>query len=250
MPPNMPPQGMPVQKKSSPWIWILGGIAVFFCLIIVTCGVVGFMAMRAVRNVGFDPDLMKSNPGLAMAKMVTAMNPNLEKLSSDENKGTITVRDKTNGKIMTFRFDTAKKQMVITDSDGKQVSMSTSGEGKDTSLTIQSSDGTMKFGAAAGGAPAWVPVYPGSNPQGTLAAQTADGAQNAFTFKTSDAASKVITYYQDQLKSNGFTVTLTSTSEQGGMLTAEDTDKKRTIMIAVGSSGSETEGTVTATEKK
>ena len=251
MPPGLPPQGPGAPaKKTSPLVWILGGIAVLLCGGMLMCGVVGFLAVRAVKNAGFDPDLMKRNPGLAMAKMAAAVNPNLETVRTNEGTGTITMRDKTNGKIVTFRFDPDKKSMVVVGDDGKEVTFNASGDGKNGAVTVQSAEGTMRFGAAAGNtAPAWVPVYPGSSPQGTMATQTKEGSSNTFTFKTSDAAGKVLAYYQDQLKSAGFKINLASSADQGGMLQAEDTDKKRTIVVTVGSSGDGTEGSVMAVEK-
>ena len=251
MPPGMPPQGpgAPV-KKTSPLVWILGGLAVLMIGGMLMCGVVGFLAVRAVKNAGFDPDLMKRNPGLAMAKMVAAVNPNLQTVSTNERTGTITMRDKTNGKMITFKFDAEKKSMVVVGDDGQEVTFNASGDGKNGAVTVQSSEGTMRFGAAAGNtAPAWVPVYPGSSPQGTMATQTKDGNSNTFTFKTSDGAGQVLTYYQDQLKSAGFKMNLVTTGDQGGMVQAEDSDKRRTIIVTVGTSAEGTQASVMAVEK-
>src|SRR5271155_4991551 len=84
MPPNMPPQQPPQANKTSPLVWILGGIAVLFFGGMITCGVVGFMATRVLKNAGFDSDEMKRNPGIAMAKMVAALNKDLEIVSSND----------------------------------------------------------------------------------------------------------------------------------------------------------------------
>ena len=64
----------------------------------ITCGIVGYMAMRVVKNAGFDPELMKRNPAIAMVKMATALNKDLELVSSNERTGTVTMRDKRTGK--------------------------------------------------------------------------------------------------------------------------------------------------------
>jgi hypothetical protein len=250
-PPGFPPPNPgPPAKKSNPLVWILGGIAVLLFGGMLTCGIVGFLAVRAVKNAGFDPDLMKRNPGLAMAKMAAAVNPDLETVRTNERTGTITMREKSTGKIVTFKFDTEKKSLVVVGDDGKEVTFSASGDGKDGAVTVQSSEGTLKLGAAAGNnAPSWVPVYPGSSPEGTMSTQSKEGNSNTFTFKTNDAASKVIAYYQDQLKSAGFTVNLVSSGDQGGMVQAEDSAKKRTIIVTVGSSAEGTQTSVMAIEK-
>lgn len=244
-----PPQGLPAApKKTSVWVWILGGLAIFFCLIIVTCGVAAYMGMRMIKQAGFDSELMKTNPGLAMAKMVTAMNKDYETVSTNDRAGTITVREKSTGKVMTMKFDPATKQMVVTTDDGKQAKVTIDNNG----VSATSSDGTsMKYGAATGNdVPSWVPVYPGSKPQGTMSSTSAEGSQNTFTFKSTDPATKIITFYSDQLKAAGFVINMTTTTGEGGMVQATDDAKKHTISVIVGSSTDGTETAITAIEKK
>jgi len=188
---------------------------------------------------------------LAMAKIAAAMNPDLETVSTDDSAGTIVMREKSTGKSVTMRFDPDKKSLVVVGDDGKEVTFAAHGDDKNGSFEVKTSDGTLKFGAAAGNsAPAWAPVYPGSTPQGTMSSQTADGKQNTFTFKTKDGASKVLSYYQDQLKGENFNIGLMSSSDSGGMLQAEDQSKQRNIVITAGTSGDGTEGSVTTIEKK
>ncbi len=252
MPPNTPPGQPQIPKKTSPWVWILGGIAIFFFAIMLTCGVVGYLGMRMIKNAGFDSELMKNNPGLAMAKMATAMNRNLEVVSTNDRTGTIVVRDKTTGKVTTMKFDPETKRMVITGDDGKQSSVTINGSGATSGVSVQSADGsTVRYGNAAGNnVPSWVPAYPGWAPQSTVSATTADGSQNTFGFKSTDPASKIINFYSDQLKAAGFTINMTTTTEQGGLVQASDEGKKRTISVIVGTNTDGTETSITAIEKK
>ena len=152
--------------------------------------------------------------------MAAALNQDVDVLSTDDRSGTITVRDKKTGRTTTLRFDAEKKQMVVIDGEGKQSTVSITGEGDSTSVNFQSADGTAKFSAGGDNQmPAWVPVYPGSTPQGTFSASNVSGSnpsgsnqgtkQSVFGFKTTDAPSKVMEYYQNQLKSSGFNVTQT-----------------------------------------
>ncbi|SRR5579883_252964 len=249
-PPPMPQSPGAPAKKTNPLVWILGGVAVVMCGIMLTCGVVAYIGLRAVKNAGFDPDLMQRNPGLAMAKMVAALHPGAEVVSTNERTGKITIRDKSSGKLMTFKFDPDKKTLVVAGDDGKEVKISASGDASTGSLTMETPDGTMKYGTGASKAPSWVPVYPGSSPAGTFSAESKDGAQNSFTFKTKDPASKVIAFYQDELKAGGFTVTQMTASDQGGLVTGETADKRRTVTVTVGSSADGAEGSVIAVEKK
>lgn len=233
VPPSMPQSDVPPQpaaKKTSPLVWILAGIGIIVVLATITCGVGAFFIGRAVKNAGFDSGLMKKNPGLAMTKMVTAMNPDLTVVSTNDSAGTVTVREKSTGKTVTYKFDPDKKSLVIIGSDGAEMKIGS--------------------GAAATPMPAWAPVYPGSSPEGSYSVQSSEGNSGTFTFKTPDAASKVTSYYQDQLRAAGFNVTLVSSGDQGGMLSAEDADKKRTIIVTAGASNGTTTGSVTVNEKK
>jgi hypothetical protein len=247
-PPNMQPQGQPpVVKKTSVWVWILGGIAIFLFAITLACGLVAYMGMRMIKSAGFDSELMKRNPGLAMAKMATSVNPDYEIVKSNDREGTIVVREKSTGKLVTMKFDPDTKRMVITTDDGKQSALSIDNNG----FTAQSPDGTVKFGgAAAGSAPAWVPAYPGSSPQNTMSSTTPEGSQNTFTFKSKDSASTILTFYSDQLKAAGFNINMTTNTDQGGLVQASDEAKKRTVNVIVGTSADGTETAVTAIEKK
>ena len=226
-------------------------VGIVIVLGIAAVGVGSYFIIQGVKHAGFDSALMKNNPGLAMAKMAAAFNPDLETVSTNDTAGTIVMREKSTGKTVTMRFDPDKKTMVVVGDDGKEVKLSASGDSKSGGVEVQTADGTLKFGAAAGNtAPAWVPVYPGSTPQGTMSSQTNDGKQNTFTFKTKDAAGKVLSYYQDELKSANFTIGLMSSSDAGGMLQAADQNKERTIVITAGTSGDGTEGSITTLEKK
>jgi hypothetical protein len=256
-PPPIPPQfpqAAPPAKKSNVLLWVLLGIGGLVLVVVLAIGAGSFLLYRTVKKAGFDPDLMRSNPGLAMAKMATAFNPDAEVVSTNDRTGTVVIREKSTGKITTMKFDPDKKSLVMVGDDGNEVRINASGASGDSkggSVEVQGQDGSIKFGAASGNAtPAWLPVYPGSAPQGTLSTQTPDGSQSTYAFKTGDAPAKVISYFQDQLKSAGFAVTLVSSGEQGGMVQGEDSVKKRHVLITAGASNEGTTGSITAIEKK
>lgn len=245
VPPGLPAQ--PPAKKTSPLIWILGGIAVLLFGGMLMCGAVGFFGLHMLKNAGFDSQLMKSNPGLAIAKMVAATNPNLELVSSDDSAGTVTMRDRKTGQTVTYRFDKDRQKLEIVGGNGEHVTIN--GQGNQGSVTVESKDGTIKYGAGADAGPSWAPVYPGSATQATVSSDAKDGKTHQFTFKSTDSPGKVMQYYQDHLKAAGFTVSLVSGGDQGGMVSGEDSSKKRTVIVAVGASNGGADGTVTAVEK-
>jgi hypothetical protein len=249
-PQSQPP--LPPAKKPNILIWILGGIVVLMLGVTVMCGLGGYFLMRKAKQAGFDSSLLKSNPAYAAAKMAVTMNPDLESVTSDDDSGTITVREKKTGKVMNFKFDPDKKTMVITGEDGKETKFTANTDGDKGSLVVQGADGaTVKIGATGSNdMPSWIPVYPGSSPKGTFSSQTKEGNQATYSFNTSDAPAKVMAYYQDQLKAGGFAISMATTTPQGGIVMAEDSGKIHTVMLTVGTSSDGTSVSVTSVEKK
>ena len=244
--PQTPGDAPPAPQKSSGaklLLWIVGIIVGLILISFGSCAVLGFYAMHKMKQAGFNSDLMKKNPALASAKMAVTLNPDTEIVSSDDNAGTIVVRDKKTGKVVTMKFDPQKKAMVITDENGKTTSLTTTGEGPAAGMEMKSAEGTVKIGTNADKAPEWVPVYPGSSPQSTFSSSNGGEQTGSYTFTTADAADKVISFYGDFLKSGGFAVSnMTSSSEGkvGGMVSGEDKASKRTVVVSI---GSETDGT-------
>ena len=242
---------LPPGKKSNILIWILGGIVALMIGVTAMCGLAGYFIMHKAKQAGFDSGLLTTNPAYAAAKMAATMNRDVDTVSTDDSSGTITVRDKKTGKTTTLKFDPDKKTMVVTDENGKEATVRVNTDGDKGSVEVQSADGNMKFGASASGQmPGWMPVYPGSSPTGTFSTQTKEGSQSSFTFKTQDAAAKVMSYYQDQLKSSGFSINMATNTPQGGMVMAEDSGKTHSLMITASSSNDGTDVSLTAIEKK
>jgi hypothetical protein len=116
--PQTPGGAAPAAPKSSGakiLLWVVGIVVGLILICFASCAVIGFYAMHRMKQAGFNSDLMKTNPGLAGAKMAVTMNPDTEIISSDDKAGTIVVRDKKTGKVVTMKFDQQKKTMVITD---------------------------------------------------------------------------------------------------------------------------------------
>jgi len=256
VPPGVPPAAAPAPQKSSGakvLLWILGIVLGLILIGFGSCAVIGFYAMHKIKQAGFDSELAKKNPALAAAKMAVTMSPDVEVVSSDDNAGTITVRDKKTGKTTTMKFDPQKKSMVITDDKGQTMSMTTTGEGANAGLEMKSSEGTVKIGANSDKAPAWVPAYPGSSPQNTFSANSNGEQTGSYTFTTSDTAEKVISFYGDALKSGGFAVSNMTTNSQGktgGMVSGEDKANKRNVVVTIGTENDGTHVNVTFSVKQ
>jgi hypothetical protein len=238
-PPQIPQAAAPAPaaaKKTSPLIWVLvgcGGLVLLAAIIMLVAGV--FVA----KKVGSYAKDAEKNPAMAAAKLIVAMNPELETVSTDDSAGTITIRNKKTGEVITVDLDDVKKGKIrFKNEKGESAEISASGEGETGKIEVKSDKGTMTFGAGGSAeAPDWVPAYPGSQPEGMYSAKGAQGTTAAFTFDTEDAPEKVIAFYEEKLKDAGFEVT-TSTFKKGatlsgGLINAVAEAEKRQVHVTV-----------------
>ena len=251
--PSVPPGApySPPAKNGSALKWILIGVGGFFVVVIIGILAVTLFVVQKAKQAGLDTELIKRSPGLAIAKMAVATNPNVEMVSANEGRQEITVRDKQTGKIMTMSFEDAKNGKFVFRQDGKEATITTNSS--NGTVEVKSSEGTFKLGGSAK-LPAWVPDYPGSDPQGAFSAQGQDGDSGSFTFKTKDSPQKVARFYQDQFQSAGLKITTNVTGQDGnastGVLTAEDASNHHTLAVIIGPDDGQTAVNVTYTKKQ
>ncbi|MCI0490128.1 MAG: hypothetical protein L0229_26340 [Blastocatellia bacterium] len=177
--------------------------------------------------------MAEDQPALAVAKFVTAMNPDLELVSVDEEKGLITIKNKKTGKTVTVNVDEARDGKIEFTEEGKEsVSIEAKGEGDSGSLEVKTEEGTAKFGAGApDNLPDWLPAYPGAEIKGTYSVQNKKGQSASFSFTTDDSMSEVISFYEERLKNAGLPMTANVTQPKSKMWSGEDAGKKRTAII-------------------
>ena len=230
--PPLPPVAAPGQRRTSPMVWVLVIVLGLFVLGGATIAGLSFFVVHKVRQAGIDPDLMRRNPGLAISRMVAAVNPDIQVLNTDDSAGTITVRDRRTGKVTTLTFDQARN-----------------GRFSVTAQDDQGKNATLEFGGSAKGIPDWVPSYPGgSAPQGTYSVSAENGKVGGnFTFTTTDSPDRVLSFYLDKCKELGLRTTNISSPTGGSVIGRDDTDR-RTLAVFVGN-GSPTGVNVTYSVK-
>jgi hypothetical protein len=224
-------------RKTSPIVWILVIVLGFFVVGgIATAGFV-YVVVHKAKQAGLDADLLSHNPGLAVAKMIAAANPDAEVLSTDDGAGKITIRDRKSGKVVTMSFDEARKGKFSFEAEGPN-----------------HEHASLEFNGNGANIPSDVPVYPGAKAQGNFSV-TGNGADGQGTasqtqFNTSDPASKVLAYYHEKFESSGMKLALNTTSDDGGMLVAEDDPTGRMVTVIVGHGSEGTTISVTTRSKK
>jgi len=232
-------------------VWVLvgcGGLVLIVAIVLLVGGL--FVA----KKVGSFADDAKKNPAMATAKMIVAMNPDLETVSTDESAGTITIRNKKTGEVMTVDFDDIKQGKIRFKNDkGETAEISASGEGETGKVEFKSDKGTMTFGAGGEAeSPAWLPAYPGSVPQGMYSSKGPQGVSAAFSFDTKDSPEKVMAFFEGKLKDGGFEVTSSTFKKgaalAGGLVNAESKADKRQVHVTVSAEDEGTKVAVTYTE--
>jgi nitrate reductase NapE component len=185
------------KKKTSPLVWILLGVLGLIVLSIVSVVMVGgYFVHKATKN-----------PAMAAARMMMMGNPDVEIVSADDDTGILTVRDKKTGKTVTMNASDIKngKLTFSDDSTGDKVSVG------GTDLTSL---------------PEWVPVYPGAKSAGTVASTNKGGIVQ---LTTSDAAERVVSFYDEHLRQGGFEV---EKAELPGTNTVKGTDNGNNRIVA------------------
>jgi hypothetical protein len=217
----------PAKGKVSPIVWIILVVVGLFVL-----GIIGLVGAGL-----FVAHTVVSNPGLVMAKIITAANPDAEVLGTDAGSQTVRIRDRKTGEEVTLSFDDIKK--------GK---LKFSARGKDGEMA------NMEIGGGEGKMPSWVPVYPGAKAQGNMTAngESGDGAGEGgiVTFTTSDPPSTVRAFYEAKIKAMGMNFNSSLVAGSGAMIMGEDEGGKRTLHVMVAEGSGETTFTVTYGRKR
>ena len=213
-------------RKTSPIVWVLVIIGCVFGLGLIAVVGTGAFFVHKARQAGIDGELFRNNPGVAVGRMMAAVNPNLEVVRTNEAEGTVTLRDRHNGKQFSINIDAARRgslTLKAEDEDGKGGRLEIGGDAK---------------------IPLWIPQYPGSHPEATFSArgQSEDGVGEAgnFTFETNDPSSKVLAFYQQKARELGMTLHQAEMGETSTVVAGNDESHRFLKVIAQGGSGETT----------
>lgn len=245
----------PQKKGLHPLAWVGIGCGVLLVIVVVVMMVGGFFLARAVKDVAED---FENNPGLAAARLIVKATPELEEVDVDEDAGTMTVRNKETGEIVTVNLeDIEEGKLSWTGEDGEAVSVDVS-EAESGTVRVESSDGEgfqLTTGAAVTeNRPDWAPVYPGAEPEDLGTLTTDDSVHGSFSLKTQDSVAEVRDYYAAELKEAGFEVNVNTFSgggTEGAMVNASNEAQDRNVVVMIGrEEGEITEVGVTYTAAK
>jgi hypothetical protein len=231
--------------------------------VLIGCGGFTFVGVIAValffwwgfnkaKEAGFDAELLQKNPSMAVAKMMVAANPDVEIVSTDDARGTMVIKDKKTGKQLTLDMTEAREgRIVFRGEDGEELTFNADGNAERGTVEVKTKEGTATFSAGTQlDLPPWLPEYPGATIEGNFSARSAKGEGGSFGFFTTDSVDDVIRFYEDRLKDDGMQITASPTLSVAGapkvsMITAEDKQRERTVVIQAISTEGKTQVTVT-----
>ena len=201
-------------------IVVLGGIA--FTLI-------GWLAVSKMKDVASD---FESNPTRAAAELMVRMNPELEMVESDEDAGTLTVREKSSGKVITFNYQDIEQGRISFETDQGTVEISGQPQGDEGVMTISTADGKTQIGGG-GEVPDWIPAHPSTTTRKSLYRATGPkGDSGHAAFSVAAAADDVVTFYKTELENMGYTVTVASFSGGEGSVSVVSGQKDGGSIVA------------------
>ena len=200
-PPPAPGSAPPAKKKSNLVLWIIIGVFAFFMLI----GVVIVGGMYFIWNKVQDvTSEMEGNPALAITKMITAINPDLEVISVDEANNKIKIRQKSSNKTIELDLDRIKEgnlSAVFEGEDGPETfELNTDDAG---SVEMKSGDRTVKIGPDSGEIPTWVPKPTDVPIKQLMQSQTGTQSMGAFSYPSTQPAKDVLDFYEKEAAAAG-----------------------------------------------
>jgi uncharacterized protein YneF (UPF0154 family) len=230
----------PAKKGIPVWAWVGIGCAALVIVVLVALMVGGFFVARKVQDVAAD---FEANPALATARMIVKLNPELEEVSTDEEAGTMTIRNTKTGEEITVNFEDIEEGRFSFTTDEGQVTVDAS-EMKDSgSIKVTDDEGAVVFatgGAASEDLPSWVPVYPGCEPSNRHSMRTDEEQTGGFQLETSAAVAEVLEFYRAALQNEGYEIkvnTFTQDDSEGGMVNGSHAEKGRTVVVILNSDG-------------
>jgi len=238
-PPPPPPQAAPIpgpaaKKKTSPLVWVLVGCGGILLIGLLVLALGTYFVGKKITSFAKDAE---KNPAVAAAKVMAMVNPDIEIVSSDDEAGTVTLRNTKTGEEITMNAeDISQGRLKFKNEKGEEVTFETHGEDGKGGLSVKSDKGEMHFGSGdAASIPAWLPAYPGARPDGTYSARTPDGDTGGYSFETGDSADEVASFFRRELEDAGFSIDSSGKQSAGSTmianLTASSGGKKVTVAV-------------------
>ena len=244
------PTSTQAKKGLPPVAWIAIGCAGVLVVVSIVAVVGGLFVFNKAKDLA---DEMVEDPILASAKLLSAANPEVELVEADKDNQRVTFRNTKTGEEYTVDYDDIREGRIhLSSSEGTMTVDVEENEGDGERLTVTSQEGTTTFdtGDRAADLPGWLPVYPGSEPEGTFKSETPDGYAGAYTIRTEADRGELIDYFAAELERAGLEIRSRTTMPDVDMLLAVSSDEARTATVTASTEEGEVSVMVNFMEKK
>jgi hypothetical protein len=231
---------VPAKKGVPVWAWVGIGCAALVILVLIVVTVGSFFVARKVQDVAAD---FEENPAMATARMIVKLNPELEEVSTDEEAGTMTVRNTRTGEEITVNFEDIEEGKFSFTTDKGEITVDASEIEESGSIKVTDDKGGVVFstgGAVSEDIPSWVPVYPGGEPTNRHTMRTEEEQTGGFEIETTASVAEALEFYRAALQDDGCEVSVNTFSQddsEGGMVNASDQEHGRNVVVIFSSEG-------------
>lgn len=166
----MQPTPATAPKKGMPAIaWVGIGCGGLILVAIVAAVILFKMAAGKIKE-------FAANPEKTAAELIVSTNPDLKKISQDDEKGEMTIQTKDGEQVTLSYSDLAEGRITVRDKDGNETRIGSADLSK---------------------VPAWVPKAPGFTAGvSTFHSETNDKIQGQFAGKSTESAANLKTFYE------------------------------------------------------
>lgn len=226
----------PAKKGIPVWAWVGIGCGGLLVVVLVVVMAAGFFVANKAKDIAAD---FEDNPAMATARMIVKLNPEIEEVASDEEAGTITVRNKKTGEEITVNFEDIEEGKFSWTTDEGVVSIDASELEESGSMTVTNEEGAVVFATgkpASEDLPSWVPMYPETEPTSRHSMRTETTVSGGFEVTTADPVADVLEFYRSELDTAGYKIsvnTYTQDDNEGGMVNGSDESKQRSVVVII-----------------
>ena len=230
----------PVNKGLPTWAWIGIGCGALMILVAIAMMIGGYFVANKAKDAIAE---FEENPAGTIARGIIKASPDLEEVSSDDEAGTITIRNKKTGELITVNYDEITDERLSFTTDEGEIIFDASEVEESGTIKVTDEEGGVVFAtgeAVSDDVPDWVPIYPGGEPTNRHGMVTGDRITGGFEIETSASVEDVIRFYQEALEKAGFEVKVNSYTQaenQGGMVNGDNDAEDRNVVAIIHSEG-------------
>lgn len=193
-------------------VWVVLGCGTLLLIVLLLSVVGGLWLWKKGKDwVG----AARKNPAVAAAKLAAAADADIEVVAADDEEGTVTLRNKKTGQVITLNAEDIKEGKLKIFDEGESVDLETSSSG--SSLKLSSKKGQLTVGKE-GSLPPWIPLPEGVKPVGFFQTESENGIEGGASFETEASPSEILAFYREALEEAGLSPTVSKFEQDGKLM--------------------------------